>query len=65
LITNARAEKAVFLGTQISGMSTNKGEMKVRNNKKLPSGIVLMTAPIPKLVDKMIEKKFLTIKNGK
>lgn len=65
LITNARAERAFFLGTQIKRMTSNIGEMKVMNNKKLASGNLLMTAPIPKLVNKMIERKFLAIRNNR
>lgn len=64
LITNARAERAKFLGVQIKRMASNKGEMKVVKGKKIPSGNLLMTAPVPKLVEKMIEKGFLRIQNN-
>nr|QIJ45981.1 hypothetical protein [Calonectria ilicicola] len=65
LVTNARNERAIFLGTQIKRMASSIGDMKVKNDRKLPSGNLLMNAPIPKLVNKMVDKGFLTIKNGK
>jgi len=65
LITNARAERAVFLGTQIKRLISNKGEVKVFKGKKIPTGNLLMTAPIPKLVDKAIGKGLLTVRNGR
>ena len=65
LITNARAERAVFLGTQIKRLTSNKGEVKVVKGKKIPTGNLLMTAPIPKLVAKTKEKGLLSEKNGR
>jgi len=55
----------VFLGTQIKRLISNKGEVKVFKGKKIPTGNLLMTAPIPKLVDKAIGKGLLTVRNGR
>lgn len=65
LITNARAERAFFLGTQIKRLTSNIGEVKVVRGKKIPTGNLLMTAPIPKLVEKTIEKGLLSNKKGR
>lgn len=65
LITNARAERAFFLGTQIKRLVSNKGEVKVNKGKKIPTGNLLMSAPVPKLVDKAVDKGLLKIKNGR
>jgi len=55
LITNARAERAKFLGVQIKRLVSNKSEMKIENGKRLGTGNLLMTAPISTLVQKLVE----------
>ena len=65
LITNARANFAKFLGVYIKRLASNKGEMKVVKGKKIPSGNIIMNAPIPSLINKMIEKGFLIVKNDR
>jgi nicotine oxidoreductase len=65
LITNARAGRAVFLGTHIKRLSSNKDEAKVVKGKKIPTGNLLMIAPISKLVNKAIDKGLLSIINDR
>lgn len=64
LITNARSDRAKFLGTFIKKMASNKSSVMVRTydnkaKRRLPTGNIWMTAPILELVKKLEEKGFL------
>nr|ATI20252.1 group II intron reverse transcriptase/maturase [Juglanconis oblonga] len=66
LITNARTKRASFLGVLIKNKASNKGAMALKTYKggkrRMPTGNLWMTAPIPELVSKLGAKGFLSIK---
>lgn len=65
LITNARRQRAKFLGTYIKRIASSTGQNKVIKTKlgdrrRTPTGGLWMTAPIPEIVEKLRGKGFLT-----
>jgi group II intron reverse transcriptase/maturase len=71
LITNARAEKANFLGVFIKRDASNISPPYTRRNRRghrsrvNSSGILWITAPLKKITDRLTSKKFLEIKNNR
>jgi group II intron reverse transcriptase/maturase len=69
LITNARSDRAKFLGTYIKKMVSNKGGTPVTRSgskiSKLPGGNLWMTAPTHELIERLKAKKFLKIVKNK
>lgn len=64
MITNARRQRARFLGTYIKRIASNLGQNKVIKTKlgdrrRTPAGGLWMTAPIPEIVEKLKNKGFL------
>lgn len=63
LITNAREDRAKFLGTYIKRSASNRSTQYMKNtkglNKRAPSGNIWMSAPIQGIVKKLEEKGFL------
>lgn len=67
LITNARGDRAKFLGTCIEKVASNKGPAQciIRNGKarRSPTQGIWMSAPINKLAERLESKGFLEIIN--
>lgn len=66
LITNAREERAKFLGTFIKRLASNKSTHFSRDkgrSRRVPTGNLWMTAPILELVKKLEDKEFLIRKD--
>jgi hypothetical protein len=63
LITNARSERAKFLGIYIKRIASNKGPTKCytvkKERRRIPTGNVWMTAPILEMIKRLEDKKFL------
>ena len=71
LITNARENRAKFLGTYIKRIDSNNGPPKfarhgVSNIKRRnPTGNLWMTAPVLDLVKKLINREMLEVKSNR
>lgn len=69
LITKARDERAVFLGTYIRKTPTSKVIIVKRNNKhysqRITSGNIRMTMPTLKILQKLKEKGLFEMKEGR
>ena len=69
LITNARTERAKFLGTYITKNASNRGNIFTRDKwnkvRRIPSGNIRMSAPIAQIVKRLGEKGFLENNNYK
>lgn len=70
LITNARSGRAKFLGTYIKRLASDVGAPKsfrARGGKmrRIPTGNLLMTAPVLDIVKRLSEKGYLQIDGGK
>jgi group II intron reverse transcriptase/maturase len=65
LITNARSDRAKFLGVLIKRIASNKGLTSIRDenglSKRIPSGNTWMTAPIPEIIKRLINRKFANL----
>lgn len=69
LITNARSDRAKFLGVYIKRLASDAGSTLVKQigaaKRRIPTGNLLMTAPIPEIVERLRSKEFLTIRNNR
>jgi hypothetical protein len=69
LITNARAERAKFLGVYIERMAPSIGGPLVKEvrgkSKRIPTGNTWMTAPLASITKRLVEKKFLKIEKDR
>lgn len=63
LITNSRLEEARFLGVRIKRFASVAP--KIRNKRRLPSGLINMKAPIGDVVRRLTNKGFATWENGR
>lgn len=66
LITNAREERAKFLGTFIKRLASNKSthyRIDKGRSRRVPTGNLWMTAPILELANKLEDKEFLVRKD--
>lgn len=68
LITNARSDRAKFLGTFIKRLASSVGTSFIRRNnrsRRAPTGNIWMSAPILELVKKLEERGFFIRKGHK
>jgi hypothetical protein len=69
LITNARADRAKFLGIYIKRLANNMGPSRNLHTAKgtsrsMPTGNIWMTAPIPEIVNRLEKKGFVKWSQG-
>jgi group II intron reverse transcriptase/maturase len=69
LITNMRTERAKFLSIYIKRIASNTGPQKTYQykgiTKRIPTGGLWMTAAVPELIKRLIDKGFLKITNDR
>jgi len=69
LITNARSSRAKFLSVYLKRIASNSGPQKNYKSggisKRIPAGGIWMTAAIPEIVQRLVDKEFLEWKNLK
>jgi len=69
LITNMRSQRAKFLGVHIKRLANNLGPMLCKKYgsvvKQIPTGNLLMTAPMSILVERLRDKGYLEVKHGR
>jgi hypothetical protein len=69
LITNARAERAKFLGVYIKRMAPSIGGPLVKKvngkSKRIPTGNTWMTAPLDCITKRLVENKFLKVEKNR
>lgn len=66
LITNTRKEKAKFLGVMINRRAGNHtSQNELGRKSRVAASTVVMTAPIPNLIDKLEKNRFIKLKNDK
>jgi hypothetical protein len=69
LITNARSSRAKFLSIYLKRIASNSGPQKNYKSygisKRIPAGGIWMTAAIPEIVQRLMDKEFLEWKNLK
>lgn len=69
LITNARSDRAKFLGVLVKRIASNKGiscKVKVgEHSKRIPTGNTWMTAPITEIIQRLRSRDYLKWKGTK
>lgn len=69
LITNARSDRAKFLGIYIKRIASNKGPTKCilanKVSRRIPTGNMWMTAPILEIAKRLESKKLLKMKKDR
>jgi len=69
LITNARSDRAKFLGVLVKRIASNKGvacAVKAEDQlRRIPTGNTWMTAPIVEIVERLKARDYLKIKTNK
>jgi hypothetical protein len=70
LITNTRVNKAKFLGTEIKRYASNRNVILTKSkvltrNRRIPSGNIWMSMPLPAIVSRLVVKGFLGYRRGK
>jgi hypothetical protein len=70
LITNARKDKAKFLGTEIKRFASNRSMIFTRSNtlkrnRRIPSGNIWMSLPLQTIVNRLASKGFIELKEKK